>query len=196
MIQRLDQLIGPVEVGKYYLVPTVRAVWNNVLDDWPVIGPQHSDAQCFNFDHQHYHPDSRFLPERKRYSYGYWREVMASPIQSNTLVNKDGLPKPVWRRRKCRRLVNPALQTLIDEHVAEPKRSFACHYSQWAGKQSRHDARGWICPHRAVSLADHAAIDGVIICPLHFLRIDAATGIVLPDPAASSTRTSSMRGAA
>jgi hypothetical protein len=180
MIQRLDQLTAPVEVGKYYLVPTVLAVWNNMLDHWPIIGPQHSDAQCLNFDIQHYHPDARFLRKLKEDDVWYWRSALASPIQTNTRVNPEGLPKPIWRRRLCRRLHNSYVPTIEAQMADKPFKTWQCHFDMWTGKQAKHDGRGWVCPHRSVPLADHAAIDGVITCPLHLLRIDAVTGVVLP----------------
>lgn len=181
MSERIDQLTGPPEVGKYYLVPTVTGEWYRVTKAWPVIGPKHNDSQCLNFEYQHYHLDARFIVKRSDEPW-FWRSVMASPLQVNDRVNAGGLPEPVWPRRLCRRLVNP-VQSDLQEQLATVSRSsprWQCHFDQWTGKQSRHDGRGWVCPHRNVPLADHAAVDGVITCPLHLLRIDAATGRVLP----------------
>jgi hypothetical protein len=180
MIQRLDELTEPVEVGKWYLVPTVTAMWNNQIEAWPVIGPQHNDSQCLDFEHQHYHPDCRFLVGPGPENFWFWRAAMASPIQSNTKVNPEGLPKPMWKRRKCKRLSNPALPKLMADMAGSRWKGWVCHFDMWEGRQARHDGRGWVCPHRSVPLADHAAVDGVITCPLHFLRIDAATGVVRP----------------
>lgn len=180
-IQRLDELTAPPEVGTYYLVPTVTGEWFNVTKSWPVIGPKHNDAQCLDFEHQHYHLDARFIFKRSDENW-FWRSVLASPLQINDRVNAGGLPAPVWRRRLCRRLVNPAQADII-EGLAQRSERLRCHFDQWTGKQARHDGRGWVCPHRSVPLADHAAIDGVITCPLHLLRIDAETGRVLPPQA-------------
>ena len=45
--------------------------------------------------------------------------------------------------------------------------------------------RGWICPHQATPLGSIEPVDGIIICPLHGLRIDAQTGIVVPSVSAA-----------
>lgn len=184
MIQRLDELTGPVEVGRYYLVPTVRGEWKGYVRDWPVIGPRHNDAQCLKFEHQHYHLDGRFLSEPREMFWdfvGFWRHVGGSPLSLDEKGNCAEMPAPVWRRRLCRHAVSPSVAE-IGPLAAQDRSSgrWKCHFDQWTGKQARHDGRGWVCPHRSVALADHAAIDGVIICPLHLLRIDAATGVVLP----------------
>lgn len=188
MIQRLDELTSPVEVGKHYLVPTVTAEWFGTVRAWPVIGPQHNDTQCLDFKIQHYHLDARFLLKFDEDDSFYWGSAFASPLQTHdgnigiarklAAVNPRGLPDPVWRKRKCRRLQNPFINEM-HLNAARLLRNWGCHFDMWRGKQARHDGRGWVCPHRSVPLADHAAIDGVITCPLHLLRIDAATGTVL-----------------
>ena len=185
MTARIDQLTGPVEIGKYYLVPTVEAEWNGRVAPWPVIGPKHNDAHCLKFDHQHYHPDPRFIgPRRSDDDWLFWRMVAGAPIMTRDgtgrggAINPGGLPNPVWKKRICRRLANPFLAEMQEK--AAKHDTWRCHFDEWTGRQSRHDGRGWICPHRAVPLADHAPVDGVITCPLHMLRIDAGTGVVLP----------------
>jgi hypothetical protein len=179
MTQRLDELTGPVEIGKHYYVPTVEAEWYGRIGVWPVIGPKHNNARCLNFDHQHYHPDPRFIgPRRSEDDWKFWRYVAGAPIMTSEKLNRSGLPKPVWRRRKCLRLANPFIARV--QGLVATNGNWRCLLDEWTGKQARHDGRGWVCPHRAVPLADHAPVDGVITCPLHMLRIDAATGIVLP----------------
>ncbi|RAX42424.1 Rieske 2Fe-2S domain-containing protein [Rhizobium tropici] len=179
MTPRLDQLAAPVEIGKFYLVPTVEAEWYGRVQPWPVIGPKHSDAHCLRFEEQHYHPDPRFIAARRRDDdYNFWRFVAAAPITTNKRINSAGLPRPVWRRRKCLRPANPWLQDIFE--LVQLNGNWQCHFAEWTGKQAKHDGRGWVCPHRAVPLADHAPVAGVITCPLHMLRIDADTGVVLP----------------
>lgn len=179
MIARLDQLTKPVEVGKFYMVPTVEAEWSGRVSPWPVIGPKHGDARCLRFEDRHYHPDPRFISARRPDDdYDFWRFVAAAPITTNSRINSAGLPTPVWRRRKCLRLANPWLDDIYE--LVQLNGNWQCHFAEWTGKQAKHDGRGWVCPHRAVSLADHAPVDGVITCPLHMLRIDAQTGVVLP----------------
>jgi len=171
---RLDQLTTPVDPGKFYQVPTVFGTWYGRVKAWPVIGARHNDAQCLNFDHQHYHLDGRFLVECAG-RWNFWRDVGVTPLMFDAEGKKGPLPQPVWRRRKCRHTVSPSIV-----EAAGRAANFRCHFDMWLGEQARHDGRGWVCPHRSVALADHAAINGVITCPLHLLRIDAASGLVLP----------------
>ena len=46
----------------------------------------------------------------------------------------------------------------------------------FSGQQCRTGKRGFVCPHKQFPLGSIKAIDGVVTCPLHGLRIDAATG--------------------
>jgi Rieske 2Fe-2S protein len=52
----------------------------------------------------------------------------------------------------------------------------------FAGHQCAAGKGGWICPHRKASLGSIQPVDGIITCPLHGLRIDAATGKMLGVP--------------
>lgn len=176
MKKRLDELTQPIEVGQIYLVPTVTATWMGTTKAWPVIGPKHNDRHCLDFKWDHYHIDPRFVVGGSRPD--FWILVQSSPLMTRGDLNLGGLHAPVWRRRVCRRLANPALMRVRE--IASRHAQWRCHFDEWTGKQAKRDARGWICPHRAVSLADHTPVDGVITCPLHLLRIDAETGVVLP----------------
>ncbi|OLP56807.1 hypothetical protein BJF92_12105 [Rhizobium rhizosphaerae] len=173
---RIETLSAAPEIGRYYLVPTVEGRWNDRLARWPVIGPRHSDAHCLQFDFQHYHLDPRFLVGNG----WYWRSVQSQPLMISNRINPDGLPAPVWRRRKCQRLENPKAREFRADLAKRQVANFDCHLSEWAGRQARHDGQGWVCPHRNVPLASMPVIDGAILCPLHLLLIDARTGRVLP----------------
>lgn len=177
MMRRIDELSVPPQIGRMYLVPTVYGRWFGSARHWPVIGPKHHDTQCLRFEPHHYHLDVRFLGRKPE---GVsWRFVFSAPLITSDRINPDGLPAPEWRARKCQRLINPALDEI--NNLTTRAGNWKCHFDQWAGKQARHDGRGWVCPHRNVSLADQAVDgDGVITCPLHLLRIDARTGRVLP----------------
>ncbi|MCY1535635.1 hypothetical protein D9M68_710470 [compost metagenome] len=160
-------------------MPTVTAAWFGVIKAWPIIGPRHNAAHCLEFENHHFHLDARFIYSRSDDRF-FWRSVMSSPLQTSDKVNPDGLPAPVWRRRLCRRLVNPVQDAILEDLARKSNRQWICHQAQWAGKQARRDARGWICPHRNVSMGGQPVVDGVIVCPLHLLPIDAETGVVLP----------------
>ncbi|WP_165137725.1 Rieske 2Fe-2S domain-containing protein [Affinirhizobium rhizoryzae] len=146
--------------------------------DWPIIGPQHNDKHCLDFEHTHYHLDARFMPSwHGHHCEWYWSHVAVSPMQAKRGLNAGGFPPVVWKRRECKRLENPQTDALF-KRAAESK-TFQCLHADYVGRQAKHDGRGWVCPHRSVPLADHAPVDGVIRCPLHFMRIDASTGKVL-----------------
>lgn len=187
-LPRLDKMTESPVVGRYYLVPTVRGTWHNQIRDWPVIGPEHEDQQFFNFPYPHYHVDGRFLThaeKRTAISSRWWdnedmddREQLArvcigSPLQANDLINKTGLPKPILKRKRCGLSVLPLPPTVA---MAQTWQVMAKHF---AGRKCAHGKRGWVCPHQNVALGSVLSVDGVITCPLHGLRIDAATGVCL-----------------
>ncbi len=179
MIEKITD-VGAVEVGQSYLVPTVWGKWSFYAPrSWPVIGPKHNDRHCLNFDWDHYHLDARFFP----FAYpdgdlDRWKTVMAKPLMTSNFINPDGLGAVVWKRLKCRRLKNPAQDMLVDA-VSAGNKNWQCLLKDYRGKQAAHDGRGWVCPHRKVPLSGQPVENGVIVCPLHLLRIDAATGKVL-----------------
>lgn len=181
-LQRVDRLNVPPAVGAFYLVPIVAAKWHGILSDWPVLGPLHKDIEFFDFKQEHYHIDGRFLTKRQRSlaeEYAPWRtlagEVQAAPLHSFDL---NPLPKPTLRRRKC------WTNYLPYEH--NDKKPIQDVRAAFAGRQCEHGKGGWICPHRKVSLGSVLVVDGIIVCPLHGLKIDAETGIAM-SPAHSKT---------
>jgi hypothetical protein len=190
-LPRIDKMTEAPIVGRYYLVPTVRAEWYGQTLDWPVVGPEHDDQQFFNFPYRHYHLDARFLTHRQKARVIYsntWdgddndrqrlaRACVGSPLQTNGLINKSGLPKPELKRKRCSLSVLP-----LSNEIAAAKTwlAMAAHY---AGRTCANGKRGWVCPHQNVALSSVLPVNGVITCPLHGLQIDAQTGVVLvPSP--------------
>lgn len=175
MLDRVDRLSSPPEPGKFYLIHNVFAEWDGHRDHWPVIGPFHTDKQFFAFDYGHYHIDGRFLNAHQRDYAEHRFYTLGAQIQRTPLMTRGGfndpMPKPELKRRKC------WISHLDYEHShEEPVQKLAKHF---AGQQCAHGKSGWICPHQKAPLGSIAAIDGVITCPLHGLRFDAATGIAL-----------------
>lgn len=172
-VPRIDQITGPAEVGRCYLVPTVRYLWFGQYANWPVFLPLHEDAEHFEFPHRHYHIDPRFVPERvwRREENGY-RNSAAAAFQAAPLHTRDEPHPPVvWRRVKCKREM-PRYVFGAAKAVQSIRRAYA-------GQQCRRGRAGWICPHRKFALGSVPAVDGVITCPGHGLRICATTGVVL-----------------
>lgn len=182
-MMRADRVTVPLEVGRYYLVPVVRAKWHYIESDWPVMGPLHADVEFFNFQAEHYHVDGRFFTkEQIEIAESDWRPL-AADVQAVPLHAYPGdpaLPKPALAKRRCR------FPQLPYEHGdKKPIQDLRKHY---AGAQCPRGKSGWICPHRKVSLGSVASIDGVITCPLHGLRFDAATASRGEIPGAAKIR--------
>lgn len=143
-LQRVDRLTEPVVEGRYYLVPTVEAIHFQHLTAWPVIGPEHSDAEFFNFRANHYHIDGRFLSQRLMRHVPDNRWLHSSPLQTHYALNPGGLPRPVWRRRRCR--------TALLSYPLNDEKPMIALQAAFAGKACTAGKGGWICPHRKAPL--------------------------------------------
>lgn len=191
------------QVGKIYLVPAIRfdrtcgegeerriSAPRSRLDKalwWPVIGDRHSDADFFNFPGEHYHADLRFVgrrhlaqsdgnqfSDRMSYEEGKLAGLATAPMSAPGFCSKENialyLPKPQLRRFTMKR------EFPVWAFWSRAVRLRAA----YAGKQCRSSAAGWVCPHRNYPLGQTAPdADGIIQCPLHGLRINATTGIIV-----------------
>jgi hypothetical protein len=171
-IERVDRQTAPLVEGRFYLVPTIAAKWCGKFAVWPVIGPMHDDREIFNFELDHYHVDARFLPRRFRHP----ELAFSHPLHRGWPYTDDAapLPSPTLRRRLCA-LAHLGFEVPYGVNPAPWKELCRA----FAGQQCTAGKGGWICPHRKASLGSIQAVDGIITCPLHGLRIDAATGRVL-----------------
>ncbi len=175
-LERVDRMTEPLVAGRHYLVWTVHGQWQHMLRDWPVVGPRHNDKEFFNFSAEHYHIDSRFLPLKAKYR----GDTLMYPLhahEARSWSNAPAVPlgEPMLRKRKC---VKAEIEVIIPwQRKTDVLFEMHAHY---AGQQCASGKAGWICPHRKASLGNVQPIDGVITCPLHLLKIDAETGVVLP----------------
>jgi hypothetical protein len=165
-MQRVDRLKEPPVIGQIYLVPTVFGQWNHLFRDWPVIGLKHDDIEHINFEKIHYHLDTRFLRVSKDLLEG-------APYRPLHERNNVPLRPLKFARRTC-----------IREPLSfnGPSHFTVKFEAAFAGKQCGKGKRGWVCPHKYFPLGSVKAIDGVLKCPLHGLRIDAETGKCLTVP--------------
>ena len=201
-VPRITSLSEPPVVGRYYLVPTVLHYWDNGARarPWPVLLPKHNDGRFFNFKEDHYHVDPRFLGARawehaRRHGEIYDSDepalasCQAMPLAPHRWGRGAGeLPAVVWKRLLCRRADMP-----YQHSHREPVRGVQAHH---AGLQCRRGRAGWICPHQNWPLGSvRPDADGVVTCPLHGLRINAATGVVLDVEAPPASRTAAPVGA-
>jgi nitrite reductase/ring-hydroxylating ferredoxin subunit len=177
-MERITSLAEPPVVGRYYLVPTVLYPWHNIKRPWPVFLPKHNDAEHLNFSSPHYHVDPRFVGKQAF----EWAAMgprdslasfQASPLCSRDWGREDGTqphPPVVWRKLQCKRTHLPYRFADLIAKKLEPA---------FVGRQCKRARTGWVCPHKNVPLGSFASVDGVITCPLHGLRVDAETGVVL-----------------
>lgn len=208
-LQRITELDGPPVIGEAYLVPTVIYPWTPGFtrqqrrrfprtpgesfalqgQAWPVLGGLHEDRDHLGFPDLHYHVDPRFLrPSEFRRVEAYadnrgWSTAVVfegTPLSLNTwssgpkavrsVVPHQGI---VWARRVCHRPLHGPHRVRELGVKLDPI---------YAGKVCKRGKGGLICPHRGYTLGGVEPVDGVITCPLHGLRIDAASGTVLPTP--------------
>jgi hypothetical protein len=191
-LQRADRLKELPVVGQWYLVPAI--LWKRgshvsfaggseeaVLRElqlpgakwWPVWGSKHRDVEHFGFDNLHYHIDPRFLTKRhwsefrnSFFSRSPLQQVQAMPL--NHVDLKSGPPKPQLRRMRC---------TMAHSEWGHADAKTVVKFNEaYDGQQCAKGKRGFICPHKLFPLGSVQAVDGVITCPLHGLRIDASTG--------------------
>ena len=161
----------PYVVGRYYTVPTVRGKVYSDLYDWPVMGPEHEDAEFINFPHQHYHVDWRFVPERLFNSigkYGLNTSILGTPLMNGEKSNgrwlhEHGLPDPLMKRLRCKR-----------EFPEYPKAPWMKDLEE---KYEGCRLKTAICPHRGIALDNLPCNeDGIVTCPAHGLRWNIKTG--------------------
>lgn len=172
-MQKFDDLTEPPVVGRFYLVPTVIGTWHGKDGPWPVMGVKHEDAEWLSFPWLHYHLNRFFVNEEEEY------RAVRSPLTENTgYLSNSPLPAPFLRKWKCRRSIVAKFPT---ENI--PPKDRRAHmwwemFDHFTGVQCKRSS-GWVCPHKGARLGAIIPIGGVITCPLHGMRIDARTGIVL-----------------
>lgn len=162
-LQRVDRLKEPPIIGEAYLVPTVFGQWHHLMRDWPVMGLKHDDIEHLNFEKLHYHIDTRFLRVNEDLLY----EAPYQPLHARKDIPLGAI---VLRRRTC-------IREPLDFNG--PPHFTVKFQTAFAGTQCGKGKRGWVCPHKHFPLGTIEPVNGVLKCPLHGLRIDAATGMVI-----------------
>ncbi len=182
---RIDEVEGPLEIGKSYEVPVLRAKYGGRRDYWPVLLPIHGDVEFFAVHKEHYHTDTRFFDDSQWAHMKGETDVEKNENANNAVIPYDDLYKfeVEWRTLECRRLIPNRLaiaaakMAKVDPRNEDPFRQCQTKY---AGKQCKHAKGAWICPHQGARLNGVPVVDGIVTCPLHGLRINHETGIVLP----------------
>ncbi|NOW44072.1 hypothetical protein FHW96_000199 [Novosphingobium sp. SG751A] len=184
-IPLLSDLRTPPVIRRTYMVPVVHFIYLNREDDWPVLGPMHTDAKHFNFPEPHYHIDARFLTaDQARLVRNYMRgsrladgfdplavTVSGLPLAKRRVANPVEVPKgrPELKALRCSR--KTPIYPFGDR---PPMQALRAEYSDPAIPIQKPDGR-LLCPHRKVDLSSFAPdADGVVVCPLHGLRVHCA----------------------
>lgn len=178
----LSELRKPPVIGRTYMVPAVRFTYLDRDDDWPVLGPMHTDVKHFNFPEPHYHIDARFVTgEQARLMRRYTRHsryaagvdplvatVSALPLSKRRVWNAPELPKgmPELKDMRCARKAHLHPFNHFGAFVA-----LRAEYSDPALPIQKPNGR-LLCPHRKVDLSSFPPdADGIVVCPLHGLRV-------------------------
>ena len=199
---------GPLEIGRYYRVPCFyTALSLGEKREWlPYIGDLHLDKRFFNFDLYHVHVDERFLSVRHRLmrevevSRGettYLRvnaqvySMFYDPKSEHGSCALGADPFTIHaassaaEKAAFRQAIRPAFgeRTLMCRRTEKvlpnstgnlvPIKRIRDHYAGRSLVNGRH------CPHQHADLQGCTPVDGIIECPLHGLRFDAATGRAL-----------------
>lgn len=169
--------LQPFKVGRYYDVLFVRgyAAWH--VDDWPVLGPFHSDAEYIGFEDDHYHIDLRFCTKKQfmdlcglKPGTEFSHVICEQELDWSREIIK---PEPLgMRRTRCKR-----------QYPEYPfKRAKWLTELEDAYRESRVTSN--VCPHRGANLRGLTAdSDGCVTCPLHGLRWECSTGRLAGRPA-------------
>lgn len=170
----LSDLREPPVVGKFYMVPVIRDYpYLGKVGTWPVIGAKHSDVDFFSLKTEHYHVDARFLTAAQEDAINHGYRTTIAAVGAHPLgVHDHPLPKgrPDLARRKCRRATYGNAHTDKKQIVA-----LNAHYGAPADPIWLADGR-MLCPHRKADLSQFEAdADGIVVCPLHGLRVRCAT---------------------
>ena len=163
------------EPGHVYRVPVVRGTWWSWTRDWVVLGPRHEDAEFIDFPHQHYHLDPRFVPltvwRDAQESASGLRRILGAPLMNGLNPTHEwSPPEPLGVRR--RKMLRSVPEWMI---------AGAFNAAPWEAKLRAAYAddrlRDGVCPHRGADLRGMEPDEhGCVVCPLHGLRWNVATG--------------------
>ena len=182
------------EIGKTYRVPHVRARW--VIGErirWlPVIAPMHQDAEIIQYPHDHWHVDYRFVSEAVAWRAAeYWitagyasplyNAVFAQPLMASRVVPTDY----GWPIGEAWRLKDHPVETWSQVKRVKCRRRYPPYPSPpWAYELEQaycfDTLRAGVCPHRGADLSTMTPDDqGVVTCPLHGLKWNLETGLMV-----------------
>jgi hypothetical protein len=151
----------PVRLGEVYNVPCIVKAEDGHLFITPVIDHPHSDRENGQTE-IHYHADYRFIRT----------DLNLKPVRNHSRHIYLHAERPVVGRDG--HLIHYPLPVVSEQfaNITHPnliRRS----------KMKRKCIHRGRCPHRGYDLSQVAPVDGVITCPLHGLRFDASTNVII-----------------
>lgn len=183
-LRHVETLTSAPVVGQRYLVPAIVYPWFGSTEAWPVMGPKHTDAEHIGFDVPHFHVDVRFLSDaqvrriERRGRFGDIESIAAGyPLAtSRTGSEAEPHPEPVFRRLTCRRPGHG-----YPRHAAGAHQGLRALAAAYAGRKCGRNGAGLlVCPHKGFVLGSlEPDAERRVVCPLHGLVVDVATGSVV-----------------
>jgi len=152
-MQHVKDVVGPLVVGNYYLVDTLRIHTEPMYEPdagvyyhekayiLPVLGPAHADEG----ETLHYHLDQRFMGNKLLKKFGLF------------VLMPDGIPLDVHQRQMRCVSSQPKVPILISKY-----------------KYPR--MKNMTCPHRGAYLGNVEPVNGCVTCPMHGLTFNVETG--------------------
>lgn len=166
MIQKVDELNEPIQVGKYYWVPHVLYHQGELEVFMPVINHLHDDDVLEN--PVHYHIDNRFdhplefersLGQRTTvivYVRDYRQSIMVGMVDTHL----------IYLQKRC---ISDITGVYYPPNIKGPKKLYNANRNNLNLKSMK-------CPHKGYDLSNQPVVNGVIECPLHGYCFNAKTG--------------------
>ena len=197
---------APMELGRTYQIPHVRAVWPANTPNWvPVLGPRHNDAEIINFKPEHFHIDFRFVtdqmleeaealaPKSSIYAISWvYQQVIASlaPETGDDDALARMTPKGELVELHTMNPINAPVESWYQLLPAEYRRVYPDHPTYllpWMKELEKAYANCRLgpdmkCPHRGTDLTGLEIKNGNTTCPLHGLTWRVKTGRLEPSP--------------
>lgn len=167
-MQKLSELDHEPVIGKFYLVPCVKArIAYEKYDYVPILNPSHEDSELIGSATYHRHYDIRFLSSKqiRIIQPGYALHAVFGAI----IWEHHAKGEPEMRPLKCKRAMP------LYPHAR----------ARWYPKleAAYKDAKlspCLRCPHKGIDLTTMPVREGKVECPGHGLRFDINTGELVP----------------
>lgn len=167
-MKNVSELKTEPVVGRFYVVRCYRQTayrsWSKLW--WPLIGPEHDDAELLNFPMRHIHFDFRFINASHT---RYWKGHGA----------RESLPKLMGRVQNMRCPGEFAERVMRCNRLMPDFPSEAVFIEKLEDAYQSETLKCLKCPHRGVPLNGLPAPHNVVVCPGHGLAWNIKTGVMV-----------------